>query len=87
MLDDRGPEGYGDLVCVGEVVKGMNDEGLFLDMWVYSSFSGGSGALYARISGKDSCKGRSRDVKRKEDDEDDLGIWAEEGDVPGLCIG
>ena len=87
MLEDLGPEGDGDLVRSGEVVTGINDEGLFLDIWVYSSFPGGSGALYARISGRDSCKGRSRDVKRKEDDEEDLGIWVDEWDVLGLCIG
>lgn len=68
-LADGGSDGLIALgMGFGEVVSGTNDEPGFLEMWVYSSVSAGSGALRARIRGNDSCRGRKKDVKRKADD-------------------
>ena len=55
----------------GGVVIGTKEDGLFREIWVYSSFSVGCGALLVRINGNESWNGRSNEVKRNDDDDDD----------------
>ena len=69
----------------GGVVTGTKDEGLFREMWVYSSLSGGSGALFARMRGIESWKGRRSEVNRKVDD--DFDGACEEAGEPGVLGG
>jgi hypothetical protein len=85
-LEERGPDKEGSLTGGGRVATGTKEDGLFREMWVYSSLSGGSGALCVRINGNESWNGRRSDVKRKDDDADDLGSPCGETDVCRLKL-